>query len=395
MGISYSAELAQKNSWGARDMYCSDTYLTVFPERPPIKQDQNTKQHRENTDWGQYYAAWSDWTITWVGADCILIDDPHKPNEVMSDTKRQKVLNNYHDTIKSRLNDKQDGAIVIIMQRLHDNDLCWHLLDQMDMWKGEDWKVLQIPAIAEEEDRHRKQWESFFPKRFPIEILEQIRKEDSLVFSCQYQQNPVDKESQEFHEERFRYHDTANTPTPPYGRIFTTCDPAFKTGQENDNTCIMTSKFVDDKMYILEYSVGKFTADVLMDKLIYHIQKREPEKVGIEAFQAQSMIVSFLKNELQKRRLFANIEEIRQSWDKNTKIRKLIALYRSGLIYHKFGMEELENELKRFPRGKNDDIIDAQQMLYDLYTLQPNTISSQRDFVMDRDKTWRPIISSR
>jgi hypothetical protein len=82
-------------------------------------------------------------------------------------------------------------------------------------------------------------------------------------------------------------------------------------------------------MYILEYSVGKRTADVLLEKILYHIRKRSPEKVGIEAFQAQSMIVTFLKNELQKRNMFVNIEEIKQTGDKLTKIRALIPYYRA------------------------------------------------------------------
>jgi len=62
----------------------------------------------------------------------MLIDDPLKPDESMSETVRPAVNNNFHDTLKSRLNSKQDGAIVIIMQRLHDDDLCGHLIDLED-----------------------------------------------------------------------------------------------------------------------------------------------------------------------------------------------------------------------------------------------------------------------
>ena len=66
----------------------------------------------------------------------------------------------------------------------------------------------------------------------------------------------------------------------------------------------------------------------MLDKLIYHIRKRQPEKVGIEAYQAQSMITTFLKNEMQRQRMHATIEEITQTGDKLTKIRKLVPLYR-------------------------------------------------------------------
>lgn len=276
------------------------------------------------------------------------------------------------------------------MQRLHDDDLCWHLMDLEDKW-GEMWDKLIIPAIAEEDENDRRQWESFFEKRFPISILNEYKRENSIMFACQYQQNPVDKETQEFHEEWFRYHWAWGQDTPTNLRVFTTCDPAFKTGQENDNSCIMTGGFVGDKMYILEYTAWKWNADVLLDKIIYHIQKWSPEKVGIEAFQAQSMIVTFLKNELAKRGKYTTIEEIKQTGDKLSKLRKLIPLYRNWLIHHKYWMDELELELKRFPRGKHDDIIDAEQMLYDLYQIQPNSTTRTQEFKMEWDNYGRPI----
>jgi predicted phage terminase large subunit-like protein len=123
----------------------------------------------------------------------------------------------------------------------------------------------------------------------------------------------------------------------------------------------------------------------MQDKIIYHINKWKPEKIGIEAFQAQSMIVTFLKNEMHKRGIYADIEEIRQTGDKLSKIRSLIPYYRRGLIYHTLQMQELEQEQKRFPRGKHDDIVDAQQMLYHLYELQPNSFKSNIDIKMEWD----------
>ena len=81
-------------------------------------------------------------------------------------------------------------------------------------------------------------------------------------------------------------------------------------------------------MYILEYTVGRFPADVLLEKLVYHITKRQPEKTGIEAYQAQSMITTFLKKKLEEKGIHTLIEEITQAGDKLTKLRKLIPLYR-------------------------------------------------------------------
>lgn len=182
---------------------------------------------------------------------------------------------------------------------------------------GDKWEKIVIPAIAEEKDIRRDVGDSFFEKRFPKELMMKKKQKDAITFATQYQQNPVSKETQEFHEERFKYHgnsaEEGTYETPANLRIFTTCDPAFKQKQENDNSCIMTAGFSGDKMYILEYSVGKRSADVLLEKLVYHIKKRRPEKTGIEAYQAQTMIATFLKKRMEELGIHTTIEEITQS----------------------------------------------------------------------------------
>lgn len=81
MEISYSAGLAERNSAGARDMYVSSTYSRIFPRRPNIREDQNTKQFWVNEEGGHYYSAGSEGTITGIGCDDLLIDDPLKAGD--------------------------------------------------------------------------------------------------------------------------------------------------------------------------------------------------------------------------------------------------------------------------------------------------------------------------
>ena len=389
MLLSYSAELAEKNNSSARDMYKSDTYLECFPRRTPIKLDQDNRQHRETIEWWQMYATWATWTVTWIWADIILIDDPLKPADALSDVIRTWVNNNFQDTIKSRLNDKKEWAIIIIMQRLHDDDLCWHLLDLQNQGLWEEWEQLVIPAIADHDDEYRKAWESFFEKRFPLEILNKMKVEAPQTFATQYQQQPINKDTQEFHEERFRYY--TNDTLPKKIRVFTAVDPAFSKKETADNSCIMTLGFDGMDAYILEYTAWKYNPAELIDKIIYHYNKRNPEKIGIEAFQAQQIIWFNLKAEMERRWQSVLVEDIRQTQDKEAKIRKLIPLYRNGHIYHKIGMEELEMELKRFPRWKHDDIIDALQMCYNLYEVTPNTIRNNYDIEIKYDQFWNPM----
>ena len=68
--------------------------------------------------------------LTGRGADCIVIDDPLKPDDALSETQRKAVNDWYDNTLLSRLNDKNNGRIVIIMQRVHQNDLVGHVLNK-------------------------------------------------------------------------------------------------------------------------------------------------------------------------------------------------------------------------------------------------------------------------
>lgn len=394
----YSSTLTKNFSSQARDYYQSNTYKRLFPRKSPLRDDQNTKELWETVAGGYYYAVGSGGSITWYGADTFIIDDPIKPDEAESDIVRWGINNWFGNTVVSRLNDMTNGNIIIIMQRVHGDDLCWHLLEEMKEGTGYDWKLLSFPAIAEEDELYevdgekygRQAWEVLDKVRMPLDALQKIKETmGNVYFSTQYQQNPVDKESQEFHEEWFKYEDNI----PPWLRIFTTVDPAFSKKNSADDSAIVTAWFLDDKMYILEYTAGKYDPWELIDKIIYHIQKWRPEKIGIEAFQAQVTIWFSLRAELTKKGIHVMVEDIRQTWDKESKIRRLLPLYRNWLIYHKRDMDKLEKQLREFPRGRHDDVVDATQMLYDMYTLQPNT---QQQFSVPKisyDSNGRPIFN--
>lgn len=378
---SYSADLAHKNSWWARDMYNSVVYGRIFPRRSAIKDDQNTKWNWELVDWWQVYAAGSTGTIIGIGADIIIMDDPMKPDDANSDLMIRNVINNYQDTIKSRLNNRAEWAIVLIMQRLHDNDLAWYLMDLEAQGIGEKWERLIVPAIDSD-------WNSFFEKRFPIEMLKVMQKENPVTFSTQYLQEPVNPETQEFHQEWFRYYDEV----PKWWRVFTAVDPAFSKNQQADNSSIITVMVKGMDLYVLEYTFGKFNPAELIDKIIYHHRKRNPEKIWVEAFAAQEVIAFNLKAEMQSKGLYPNVEEIRQSGDKSAKIRSLIPLYRNWHIFHTTNMQELEHELLRFPRGKHDDIADSLQMVFNMYTISPNTRAFTGNIDIKYWPDWSPIL---
>src|SRR5580693_4737262 len=116
------------------------------------------------------------------GRSIILIDGPLKPEEALSEAQRRAENEWFDHTLYSRLNDKRHGAIVTIMQRLHEDDLVGHVVAQ------EHWEILSFPAIAEADEMHpietiwgprrftRRQGEALHPDREPPEVLDRIRR---------------------------------------------------------------------------------------------------------------------------------------------------------------------------------------------------------------------------
>jgi len=90
--------------------------------------------------------------LTGRGFNCFIIDDPLKPDEAESDIIRTGINNWFENTVPSRLNNPLKGCIIIIMQRTHEDDLCGHLIEKMKNKTGDDWTVLSLPAIAENDE---------------------------------------------------------------------------------------------------------------------------------------------------------------------------------------------------------------------------------------------------
>jgi hypothetical protein len=177
--VSYAQDLADKLARDCRSIMMSPWYRQIFPTR--LAPHRQAVQEFLTTRQGYRLAASNGGVLTGRGADIILIDDPLKPEEALSDKQRQAANDWFDHTLYSRLNDKRNGAIVIIMQRLHEDDLIGHVLAQ------EAWEVVRFPAIAEEDDQHeaetiwgkrcfqRQRGEALHPTREPLATLEQIR----------------------------------------------------------------------------------------------------------------------------------------------------------------------------------------------------------------------------
>lgn len=391
----YSATLTQTFSDECRSILKTKYFKKIFPRFAWLSETQDTKNWWNTKQGWQYYATGAGWTITGMWADIILIDDPLKPKDITW-AEIIKINNWFSDTLQSRLDNQNTGAIIIIMQRLHDNDLVWFLTD-LETKTWEKWEKIIIPAISENEEYFETKYWTFkrpannllLPKKLNRKALENLKKRDPQTFSSQYQQQPINKESQEFHEEWFRYFD--EIPTNLW-KILTTVDPAFSKKKESDESAITTVKMIWDEVYILEQTAWKFNPAELEDKIIYHIKKWQPERIWIEAFSAQVTISFSLNNRLKKENIFkTEVVEIRQNWDKESKIRSLIPWYRNWLIFHnRNNCEWLEQQLIRFPKSKHDDRADSLQMIYFLAETNPMINNTKKVKIPEIkfDKFW-------
>jgi hypothetical protein len=193
---SYGQDLANKHSLDCRTLMSSSWYENLFPTRlSTLKQSVQEFVTIQN---GSRMATSVGGVLTGRGADFIIIDDPLKPDEALSETQRKAVNDWFDHTLYSRLNDKRTGCIIIIMQRLHEDDLVGHVMDQ------ESWDLVRLPAIAEEEETHvigsacgrrtirRHIGEALHPEREPLATLEHLRRTvGEYNFAGQYQQQPA------------------------------------------------------------------------------------------------------------------------------------------------------------------------------------------------------------
>jgi hypothetical protein len=193
--VSYSNDFAAELPRQFRMVIDAPWYRGLFPGMRPAK---GSGTELVTSQGGSRYATSVGGTLTGRGADLIIVDDPLNANEVHSETARKRVIDWYGGALVSRLNDKQKGSIIAVMQRLHEDDLAGHLLRQGG------WDHLNMPAIALEEEtielgrgrtHVRRSGDILHPERESREALEAIKAEvGSLLFSAQYQQQPVPAE---------------------------------------------------------------------------------------------------------------------------------------------------------------------------------------------------------
>lgn len=200
--LSYSDDLALDNSEDTKNIVASEEYRMLFPE-VEIKKNSDSKKKWYTTKNGGVYATSAAGQVTGFGAGrvddeeaiaddflndidvkqgfngAIIIDDPIKPEDADSELTRERVNSRFDSTISNRVNSR-NTPIIIIMQRLHERDLCGYLIDN----EPDKWHVLSLPAI-------KPNGEALWPFKHNLEELRTMEARNPIVFERQYMQHPM------------------------------------------------------------------------------------------------------------------------------------------------------------------------------------------------------------
>ena len=190
--VSYSDFLSRTHANDFRRLVNRSSVSSTFPA---MRLDRETDREITTTKRGKRIATSIDGTLTGLGGNLIIIDDPIKLGDAMSEAVRERVIEWYRSTLLSRGDDKTKTRIVVVMQRVHQNDLVGYLQEQGG------FEVLNLPAIAQRSQTYdlgggrtytRQQGELLHPAHEPVDALIELKREmGPIAFSAQYQQSPI------------------------------------------------------------------------------------------------------------------------------------------------------------------------------------------------------------
>jgi predicted phage terminase large subunit-like protein len=362
MCVSYAQDLADKHARDCRSVLTSDWYQKLFPAMRLSGQRQAVAEFVTTLN-GFRIATSVGGVITGLGADVIIIDDPLRPEEALSETLRKAANEWIGHTLYSRLNDKRSGVIIIVMQRLHEDDLVGHLQRQT----GEKWDILNFPAIAEQPqtfvwqtplgrfERHRAVGDVLHPEREPLAELEVLRARlGEYHFACQYQQNPAPLGGGMVKDEWFkRYRD----PPEKFDRVIQSWDTANKPTELSDYSVCVTLGVIGNRNYLLNVWRKKVGYPDLKRAVRQQYDQFRPNVVLIEDRASGTQLVQ----ELREAGLSA-VTPYKSGVDKIMRFDAQTATIENGLFLvpeEAHWLAEYLHELKTFPKARYDDQVDA------------------------------------
>jgi predicted phage terminase large subunit-like protein len=360
---SYGKDLAEKLARDCRSLMQSSWCQAAFSTR--LSPTRSAVDDFMTTELGTRLATSVGGVLTGRGADLIIIDDPLKPDEALSESQRKSVNSWYDNSLLSRLNDKTKGCIIVTMQRLHQDDLVGHVLEQ------EGWEVLSLPAMADEPESHlirsalgqrtvhRAAGEPLHAARESVAILQGIRRTiGEYNFASQYQQSPIPHGGAIVKSNWLRYCEPAAWPKS-FTKIIQSWDTANKATEFSDFSVCTTWGVKDGCFYLLDVFRQRLEYPDLKRAVIEQRQRFTANKVLVEDKASGTQLIQELKRAGER-----NIEPCAPppGMDKTMRLYAQTTAFEAGLVVlPKYApwLADYTKELLGFPGSKYDDQVDS------------------------------------
>ncbi len=308
-------------------------------------------------------------SITGRGADLIIVDDPSRPEEVESDAARLKLNAWFNSTLLSRRDDKLRSGLIIVMQRLHVNDLVGFVEETGDFRK------LSLPAIAERDERIelrngetylRRAGEALQPDRESVQTLRQLERQiGPFLFTAQYQQAPRTPDGTLFKRKNFVLVDKMPR-LNGRGEFFISIDSAMSRSATADYTAIIVAYIEDRRLYVLKVDRGRFGYEELRNRTLKWIDRlaanhREAITVFVESSSSGIWLLQELKDRQIQRITLEGFRPRTDKYDRAARVRHMFdpGIYVCNVDGENDWVEKFIHEFMNFPNGANDDQVDA------------------------------------
>ncbi|MGJ8623157.1 MAG: phage terminase large subunit [Yoonia sp.] len=359
VAVSYSDILSEKLAIDCLRVLSAPWYQALFPATR-IAKGQSRRADFATTRGGGRFSTTIGGTLTGRGGDVILIDDPHKPEDAVSEVKRTAVLDWFRSTLLSRQNDPGNSALVLIQQRVHEGDLAGMLLEQGG------WTHLDLQAIADERQVIDLGWRGkiirepghlLHPDRLSQEVLDERQVElGAYLFAAQYQQRPAPLGGGLVKWDWFKTY--AEPPAPASGdRIVQSWDTASKADQANDWSVCTTWQVRGRSAWLLDVHRVRLEFPELRRRIkTLHSQWN----AGLVLIEEAGSGVQLLQDLRQENRI--SVRGMIPKDDKATRLLSVSHLIEGGQIAVPANapwIPDFQREVAVFPNGKHDDQVDS------------------------------------
>jgi predicted phage terminase large subunit-like protein len=383
ISTSFSMRRSAKDARRMRKLVESDWFQKRWPMR--MAADQNEKNNFEN-EYGGSRIAEPFTGMTGARGHCVIIDDPHSVDGAKSVAERTATVETFLDAIPNRLNDLDEDAIIVIMQRLHEEDVTGAILDRPDLG----YEHLVIPMEFEEAreptcigwvDPRTKPGELMHPAHFtPTAILKLKASYTPTTYAGQYQQRPAPKEAGEI-DVRWFEHSRYDIGEHPKGCNFYMTSDHAPSGNADYNVFRIWA--VDHKRHLwlvdsfhkrckMQEALGierdgEGKLKVMPTGALRLIQKWKPLGFFPEDDNNWKSVGDMFQQALRECGIFVRIDPQPTSGlgDKVVKVQSYCALASLGQVHLPRGPigEDALREYALFPAGKHDDLVDADGMI--------------------------------